>query len=138
MTKRPPTSFFPCNFYRRKNWPEETLVLTVLLHLPNISSSYLVLRRNYWTWTEATPQKKCFFWSSPYKIEIMITSLTEKLPNFGHMNTHTIWFELLDKILLVMPETKIITSSALFQNMFTLISPRVAIIADIIKIVTIS
>ena len=137
MAKRPPTSFSICNFYKRKNWPEETLVFTVLLHWPKISSQYLVLVPNYWTWTKTTPQKKWCFLSSPYKIEIMITSLAEKLPNFGHMNTHKLWFELLDKILLVMPETKITTSSALFQNMFTLISPTVAITVDIIKIVSI-
>ena len=67
-------------------------------HWCKISSPYLVLVPNYWTWTKTTPQKKWCFLSSPYKIEIMITSLAEKLPNFGHMNTHKLWFELLDKI----------------------------------------
>ena len=51
--------------------------------------------------------KKWFFWSHPYKIEVMIISLIEmqELPNFGHMTTFTIelhlQFESLDKILLV-------------------------------------
>ena len=31
------------------------------------------------TWTKSTPPKKLFFWSNPYKIEIMITSLIEML-----------------------------------------------------------
>ena len=46
------------------------------------------------TWTKSTPPKKLFFWSNPYKIEIMITSLIEmlELPNFGHMITSTILF----------------------------------------------
>ena len=37
-------------------------------------------------------KKKRFFWSNPYKIEVVITSLIEmlQLPNFGHMNTSTI------------------------------------------------
>ena len=36
--------------------------------------------------------KKWFFWSNPYKIEAMITSLMEmlELRNFGHMTTSTI------------------------------------------------
>ena len=44
------------------------------------------------TWTKTTPQKKRFFWSNPYKIEVMITSLLEilELPNFGHMTRFTI------------------------------------------------
>ena len=47
---------------------------------------------NYWTWTKTTPQKRRFFWSNPYNIEVVITSLIEmlQLPNFGHMNTSTI------------------------------------------------
>ena len=39
-----------------------------------------------------TPQKYWFFWSNPYKIEVMITPFIEmlELPNFGHMTTSTI------------------------------------------------
>ena len=52
-----------------------------------------------------------FFWSYPYKIEVMITSLMEMLtlPNFGHMTTSTIKFESRDQILLVTSWTGIIT-----------------------------
>ena len=41
---------------------------------------------------KGTPQKHCFFWSNPYKIEVMLTSLTEmlQLPHFCHMTTSTI------------------------------------------------
>ena len=44
-----------------------------------------------------------FFWSYPYKVEVMITSLMEMLTltNFGNMTTSTIKFESRDKILLV-------------------------------------
>ena len=37
-------------------------------------------------------KKNSLFWSNPYKIEVMITSLMEilKLSNFGHMTTSTI------------------------------------------------
>ena len=38
------------------------------------------------------PSKKRFFWSNSYKIEVMITTLTEmlELPNFGYMTTSAI------------------------------------------------
>ena len=38
------------------------------------------------------PSKKWVFWSNPYKIDVMVTSLIEmlQLPNFGHMTTSTI------------------------------------------------
>ena len=38
------------------------------------------------------PSKKRFFWSNPYKIEVMITFLIEvlELTNFGHMIKSTI------------------------------------------------
>ena len=50
---------------------------------------------NYWILTKSTPQKRWFFWSNPYKIEVVITSFIEmlELSNFGHMNTSTIQFE---------------------------------------------
>ena len=87
-----------------------------------ISISHLVPVPNYWTWTRTTPQKKWFFWSNPYKFEIVITSLIEMqvLPNFGHMATSTIWFESHDKILLVTSWTWIMTSKKFFQNIFIL------------------
>ena len=74
------------------------LVLALFPYCCNISSLYLAPVTNYWTWTKTTPhpcpppKKKRFLWSNPYKIEYMITSLTEKLelPNFGHMITSTI------------------------------------------------
>ena len=60
-----------------------------------ISGSDLLPVPNYWTWTKTAPQKKWFFWSDLYKIEVMITSLIEmlELTNFGHMTTSTIQFD---------------------------------------------
>ena len=54
----------------------------------DLGRSYEVLADSY----KATPQKKRLFWSNPYKIEIMITSLIDmlELPNFDHMRTSTI------------------------------------------------
>ena len=51
------------------------------------SASHKLLKFN-----QDTPQKKWFFWSNPYKIEVMITSFIEvlELPNFGHMTTSAI------------------------------------------------
>ena len=58
--------------------------------------------------------KKLFFWSNPYKIEVMITSLIKMLPNFGHMTASTIWFESCDKILLMMSWAKIMMAKLFF------------------------
>ena len=99
-----------------------------------ISRPYLVPVPNYWTSTNTTP-KKWFFWSNPYKVEVMITSLIEmlKLPKIGNMTTSTILFESCEKILLVTSHTEVMTSSPLFQNIFISRRPRVANFADIIK-----
>ena len=68
------------------------LVSTILRRWCKISSSYLIPVSNYWTWTKTTPQNKPFFWSNPYKIGVMITSLTQmfEVPNFGHLLTFTL------------------------------------------------
>ena len=69
----------------------------------------------------------------------MITSLIEmlELPNFSHMTTLTMLFDSRDKILLLMSGIEIMTLELLFQNIFVLRRPRLAIFADIIKIVII-
>ena len=56
---------------------------------PSVSPKLLNLNQDH-----TTPLKKWLF-SNPYKIEVMITFLTEmlELPNLGHMATSTIWFE---------------------------------------------
>ena len=58
-----------------------------------------------------------------------------ELTNFGHMTTSTKQFESRDNFLLVTIWAKIITSLHLFQNTHISRRPRVAIFADIIKIV---
>ena len=93
--KAPPTSFSVVTFTNVGTSPKKFLTFTFnpFAHYCKISSLYLVPIRNYWTWTKTTPQnKKRFFWSNPYKIEIMITFLIEmmRLPNFGHMTTSII------------------------------------------------
>ena len=74
-------------------------------------------------------KKMWFFWSNPYEIECVITSVIEmlELPNFGHMITSTIW--------LVTSWTEVMMS-LWCQNIFILRRPRAAIFAKIIKIVT--
>ena len=56
--------------------------------IPSVSSKLLNLNQKH-------PQKNCFFWLNPYKIEVMITCLIETLmlPNYGHMTTSTIEFQ---------------------------------------------
>ena len=103
--KTSPTSFSPVTLQTLK-LPLKTfwlLVLTLLSHWCKISRLYLVTLPNYSTSTNSTPQKSSFFWSSPYKIEVAITSFIEtlELPNFGHMNTSTMKLQSRDKLLLV-------------------------------------
>ena len=92
--KAPYNFFFPVTSTNVGLGPKTfwLLVWTLLPHWCNIASSDLESVPNYWTWTKTTSQKKWFFWSNPYKIEVMITSLLEmlELPNFGHMTTPTI------------------------------------------------
>ena len=82
-------------------------------------------------------KKMWFFWSNSYKTEVVITSLIEmlELPNFGHMIASTIWLDSPKKILLVTSWTEVMMS-LWCQNVFILRRPRVAIFAEIIKIVT--
>ena len=44
------------------------------------------------TTTSVGISSKSFYWSNPYKIEVMIISFIEmlQLPNFGHMTTYTV------------------------------------------------
>ena len=70
-----------------------TLLLDMRKNIKAIPSASLKL----FNLTKSSPQN-WFFWSNPYKIEIMITSLIETLdlPNFGHLTRSTIQFESLD------------------------------------------
>ena len=66
---------FPASFHQH-SW------LTVLIILPQsykILGPYLVPVSNYWAWTKTIPLKNRFFWSNPYNIWVMITSLIKVL-----------------------------------------------------------
>ena len=103
--KSPPPSyqFFLCNYtnvgFSLQNFltfsfnPFATLAYNFL---PSASPKLLNLNQN-------DPSKKRFFWSNPYKIEIVITFIKEmlELSNFDHMTTSTISFESRGIILLV-------------------------------------
>ena len=84
-----PTIFFPVtisppNFLTISFKPFATLVQNFKF-VPSASSKLLNLNEDH-------PSKKQFFWSNPYKTEVVITSLIEmlQLRNFGHMNKSTI------------------------------------------------
>ena len=89
--KRPPTSFSPVtptnvgfgpkNFLTFSFNPFATLVQNFKF-VPSASPKLLNLNQDH-------PSKKRFFWSNPYKIEVMITTLIQmlELPNFGYMTT---------------------------------------------------
>ena len=62
---------------------------------------------------QIAPLKKIvFFWSNPYKIEVMITSVIEILefPNFGGMITPTTLFDSCNEIWLVTSWEEFMTS----------------------------
>ena len=127
------TNFFPLTSINVRMTPPKTfwlLVLTLLSLWCKILSSYLASVPNYRNWTKTTTQKKRFFWSNLYKLEVMINSFIEmlELPNFVHMSTSTLWFESRDVIN---------RNYDIFQNVFILRRPGVAIFAGIIKIITI-
>ena len=138
--KRPPSSLSPVTS-TNIGISVQTFWLSVLTFLPHwckISRPYLVAVSTYWTWTKSTLQRKWFFWSNPYRIEVMIASLTEMLVTKLWSHDHiyiiiwTMWHNYVNNFMW----TKIMTSLLLFQNTFVLRRPRVGIFADIIKIVT--
>ena len=90
----PPTSFSPVTSTKVRLSSQNFLTFSFNLFvtlvqtfkaIPIVSSKLLSLNQDY-------PSKKVFFWSNPYKIEVMITSLIEmlELPNFGRMITSAI------------------------------------------------
>ena len=92
--KGPPTSFSPETSTKVGFSPQNFLTFsfnsfTTLVQnfdfLPTVSPKLLNLNQDH-------PSKKRFFWLNPYKIEVMITFLTEmlQLPNFGQMTTFVI------------------------------------------------
>ena len=103
--KSPTCQFFPRDFYKCRD-PLKFLTFSFNLFTTlmwnfkgmAIASPKLLNLNQY------HPTKKWFFWSNPYKIEVMITSLIEmlELPNFGHATTLAVWFESHDKIWLTL------------------------------------
>ena len=76
--KASPTSFSPVTSTNVGISPQNFLTFSANPKLLNLNQDH--------------SSKKRFFWSNPYKIEVMITSLTQmlELPNFGHMTTSII------------------------------------------------
>ena len=119
-----PTRFSPVTSQKVEISPNNFLTF--------IFKSFVTILKNFKAITSTSPellnlnqdqlslQKIFFFWSNPYKTEVIITSPLEvlELPNVGHINTYKILFEPRDKILLVTSWTKIMTSWNLFQNTF--------------------
>ena len=90
--KRPPTSFSPVTSTNVKISPQIFLTFsfnhfaTLMKNFKAIPSARLL------NLNQKHPSKNLFFWSHPYKIEIMIISLIEmlELPSFDYMTTPTI------------------------------------------------
>ena len=96
VQKNPPTNFSPVastniGIRSKTFW---SVVLILLPHWSKISRPYLVPVLSYWTWTKSSPEKKGFFWSNPYKTELVITShrnvRVTKLWSPGHIY-NVIW-----------------------------------------------
>ena len=84
------------------------LFTTLLLNFKTISS----ISNKLLNFNQDHSSKNQFFWSNPYKIEVMITSVIEmlELPNFGQMTASTIYFETCDKNFCLTSSTEIMTS----------------------------
>ena len=90
--KVPRTSFSPVtstdvSISAKNFW---LLLWNLLLNYCKMSMPYLQPGSNYWTWTKSSSQKKIFSGhiEKIYKIEVMITSLIEKL-EFAHITLVT-------------------------------------------------
>ena len=92
--KAPPTIFSPATFTNVEISPKNFLIFSFnffatrvknFKFVPSASPKLLNL-------DEDRSSKRWFSWSNPYKIELMIISLTEmlELAIFDHMTTHTI------------------------------------------------
>ena len=92
--KASPTSFSPVTStnvgFGRQNFLTFSFnpfvkIVKYFKFVPSASPKLLNLNQDH-------PSKKRFFWSNPYKIEVMITFLIEmlQLPDFGHMTTSII------------------------------------------------
>ena len=124
-SKKAPYQFFPCIPVTSTN-----VGISLQNFLTFSFNSCHTLLSQLLNLSQSHPSKKQFFWSNPYKTEVLITFLIE-MQNFGRMTTSS-----RDKILLVTSWTEIITSWHLFQNTFILRRLGVAIFDDIIKIIT--
>ena len=91
---RPPTTSSPVTFAKVGISPKNfwLLISTLLTHLCKISRPYVSASPKLLNLNQEHPSKNVFFWSNPYKIEIMLTSLIEilELLNFGHMTLSTV------------------------------------------------
>ena len=109
-------------------------------HWRKISRPYLVTVPNYWTWKKSISLKKRFFWSDPYKIEVMITSLKEilDLPRVLQLVTWPhLQYNLSNVIKFCWWRHGLrLRRHNLFQNTSLLRRTRVANFNDIIKILT--
>ena len=107
-------------------------VLTLFPHWCIVSRLYLVSIPSYWTWTKTTSQKKEFFWSNPYKIEVVISSLiVAKLCSHDHIYH----FSQVIKFCWWRHGQQLWLYNLYFKNLYFK-KARVAIFADIIKILT--
>ena len=92
--KKAPYQFFPCNFYKRKNYPPKAFhsQFQPFCHIGVKFQVCTQCQSQVIELNEDHPSKKWFSWSNLYKIEVMITSLIEmlELPIFDNMTTPTI------------------------------------------------
>ena len=101
--KRTSLPIFPLKLLQTWDLAPKSFWLLVLIFLPHwckISGPYVVPVPTVLNLNQDYPSRNMFFWSNPYKIEVLLTSVIEmlQLRNFGHMTIFTIWFESLIKI----------------------------------------
>ena len=93
-TKSPPYQFSPITSTNAEVRPQDfvTFSFNTFATLMSNCKAILSASTRSLNLNQDHPQKKWFFWSNPYKIEVIITSLIEinELPDFGHMMPSTI------------------------------------------------
>ena len=93
IKKGPPTSFSPATSANVRIGLQNFLTLSFNLFDRVVENSKIVTSASLTllNFNQDQPPKR-FFWSNPYKTDVMTTSFIQmlQLPNFGHMNTCTI------------------------------------------------
>ena len=92
-TTHPPTSFSPLTSASIGISSQNILTFSLNPYLTLVQNlKAIIFNSKLLNLNQEHPSKNWFFWSSPYKIEVMITSVIKmfKLPNFSHVTASAV------------------------------------------------